>query len=67
VAAGHDERAGNTFTDASSADETPGIRIDYAFVDKSMRQQVLKAWIDETAQGSDHQPYWIELDYAPMG
>jgi exonuclease III len=42
-----------------------GIRIDYAFVDESMQKRVVGVWIDEMAQGSDHQPYWIELDYAP--
>ncbi len=41
------------------------MRIDYAFVDESMEKRVLGAWIDETAQGSDHQPYWFDLDYAP--
>lgn len=66
VAVGHDEREGNTFSYATSSSETQGMRIDFAFVDESRQQQVLKAWIDETAQGSDHQPYWIELDYAPM-
>jgi len=41
------------------------MRIDYAFVDETMKNRVLSAWIDETAQGSDHQPIWLELDYAP--
>ena len=41
------------------------MRIDYAFVDESMQKRVLGARIDEAAQGSDHKPYWIDLDYAP--
>ncbi len=70
VAAGHDEGEGvtfpaNLFHDPSSSD-APGMRLDYAFVDQSMESHVLGAWIDETARGSDHQPYWIELDYAPF-
>ena len=70
VAAGHDEGEGvtfpaNLFPNPSSSD-APGMRLDYAFVDQSMESHVLGAWIDETARGSDHQPYWIELDYAPF-
>jgi len=65
VASGHEENEGTTFLDATSSGETRGMRIDYAFVDESMKRQVLGARIDEQAQGSDHQPYWIELDYAP--
>jgi endonuclease/exonuclease/phosphatase family metal-dependent hydrolase len=67
VAAGHDENAGSTYPNEPSTSETQGKRIDYAFVDESMQHRVLGAWIDETAQGSDHQPYWCELDYAPVG
>lgn len=73
IAAGYEENEGVTFADTASPGEAqgeaqgevPGMRIDYAFVDRSMQERVLKARIDETAQGSDHQPYWIELDYAP--
>lgn len=36
-------------------------RIDFAFVNNTVQALVLDAWIDEAAQGSDHQPYWIEL------
>jgi exonuclease III len=54
-----------TYIDASSSGESRGMRIDFAFVDESMQKQVLGARIDEQAQGSDHQPYWIELDFAP--
>jgi endonuclease/exonuclease/phosphatase family metal-dependent hydrolase len=36
-------------------------RIDFAFVGKTMQNQLLGARIDAEAQGSDHQPYWIEL------
>ena len=65
VAAGHDENEGVTYSANSSADDAQDMRIDYAFVDQTMENRVLGARIDEAAQGSDHQPYWIELDYAP--
>lgn len=65
VAAGHDEHEGVTYTPGASSSDARGVRIDYAFVDESMRDRVLGAWIDEAAQGSDHQPYWLDLKYAP--
>jgi endonuclease/exonuclease/phosphatase family metal-dependent hydrolase len=65
VAAGHDENDGVTYSADSSADDAESTRVDYAFVDQSMEHRVLGVRIDEAAQGSDHQPYWIELDYAP--
>ena len=42
-----------------------GLRIDFAFVDRTMQNQILNVQIDERAQGSDHQPYWIELGSIP--
>ncbi len=65
VATGHDENEGVTYSTNSSAEDAEDMRIDYAFVDQSMEKRVLDARIDEAAQGSDHQPYWIDLDYAP--
>ncbi len=65
VAAGHDEDEGVTYSGDPSSSDAQGMRIDYAFVDESMQKRVLGARIDEAAQGSDHQPYWIDLDYAP--
>ena len=65
VAAGHDENDGVTYSTGHSSRDVQSMRIDYAFVDESMKKRVLGARIDEAAQGSDHQPYWIELDYAP--
>ena len=65
VAAGHDEDEGMTFFTDPTAGDAQGMRIDYAFVDESMRKRVVGARIDGAAQGSDHQPYWVELDYAP--
>ncbi len=65
VAVGNDECEGVTYTDGPSTNSARGMRIDYAFVDQTMEKRVLGARIDEAAQGSDHQPYWIDLDYAP--
>ncbi len=63
VAAGRGEHEGTTFLESSISGETRGMRIDYVFVDESMQKQVVAARIDEQARGSDHQPYWIEIDY----
>jgi len=65
VATGHDEGDGVTYSGGQSASDARDVRIDYAFVDQTMEKRILGAWIDEAAQGSDHQPYWLELDYAP--
>ncbi len=67
VAAGNDEDEGATYSAGPSTNDAQGMRIDYAFVDESMQKRVLGTWIDEAAQGSDHQPYWFDLDYAPYG
>ncbi len=53
VAAGHGEHEG-----VSCGDQ----RIDYIFVAAAWRDRVRSAWIDEAAQGSDHQPIGILLD-----
>jgi endonuclease/exonuclease/phosphatase family metal-dependent hydrolase len=39
-----------------------GLRLDYVFVTPTLRDNVKAAWIDNDAQGSDHQPMWAELD-----
>lgn len=39
-------------------------RIDFAFVDHTLKDRVTKTWIDVAAQGSDHQPFWIEINDA---
>ena len=65
VASGHEKDEGVTYTADPSSTGAQNMRIDYAFVDESMKKRVIGARIDETAMGSDHQPYWIDLDYAP--
>lgn len=54
---GHEIDKGMTFP----ASEINSQRIDFAFVSTTMQNLVRDAWIDEAAQGSDHQPYWTEL------
>lgn len=39
-----------------------GWRIDYFFVSSELESSVRKAWIEQSAFGSDHCPVWLELD-----
>ncbi|NQU58244.1 MAG: endonuclease/exonuclease/phosphatase family protein [Rhodospirillales bacterium] len=61
VATGHGENEGSTFLYDPGASDSQGMRIDFAFVDQTMEKRVRGARIDGAAQGSDHQPYWIDL------
>ena len=38
------------------------LRLDYGFVSAGLASRVKRAWIDNEAIGSDHQPTWFELD-----
>lgn len=43
--------------------ETTGNRrIDYAFISPGLGDAVRSVWVDKAAQGSDHQPLWLEID-----
>lgn len=53
TAAGHAENEGTTNKRG---------RLDYCFISRELTRQVQHAWIDNTADGSDHQPLWVELD-----
>jgi endonuclease/exonuclease/phosphatase family metal-dependent hydrolase len=59
VAAGHGEGEGAT---CYSGSVSTGQRIDFCFVSASLADRIRGAWIDEQAQGSDHQPIWTEVD-----
>ncbi|MEM7172939.1 MAG: endonuclease/exonuclease/phosphatase family protein [Pseudomonadota bacterium] len=37
------------------------MRLDYCFVTADLAGRVCDAWIDQTANGSDHRPYWVNL------
>lgn len=39
------------------------VRLDYCFLDPELGLKVENAWVDTEATGSDHNPYWVELDY----
>ena len=40
---------------------TPPLRLDHIFLSTSLAPRFRRAWIDEAAQGSDHQPVWLDL------
>ena len=37
-------------------------RLDYCFVTGDLIALARASWVDEKAQGSDHQPLWIEFE-----
>ncbi len=36
--------------------------LDYCFLTPGLARRVREAWVDAEAEGSDHQPVWVELD-----
>jgi endonuclease/exonuclease/phosphatase family metal-dependent hydrolase len=42
----------------------PGVPLclDYCFISPFLSQNVERAWVDQDAIGSDHKPYWVELN-----
>ena len=61
VLAGHDEADGITWYDEDD-DWKSGLRLDYGFVSPGLATKVTATRINNEAPGSDHQPYWFELD-----
>ena len=57
VESGHEELDGVT-CDIEGRE----VRLDYVFVSASLRSRIRTARIDASAQGSDHQPVWVEID-----
>ena len=57
VEAGHREDEG-----VSAEINGRPVRLDYCFVASALRSRIRAAHIDEAAQGSDHQPLWVEID-----
>jgi endonuclease/exonuclease/phosphatase family metal-dependent hydrolase len=39
-----------------------GLRLDYCFLSPGIGRKVKRVWVDGAAEGSDHKPYWIELN-----
>ena len=46
-------------------ERAPGypICLDYCFISPYLSQTVDRVWIDQDAIGSDHKPYWVDLDF----
>ena len=63
VAAGHEEGDGVTFPANPGFGPALDHRFDYAFVTESLAGRVRSAEVDMAAQGSDHQPFWIDIDW----
>lgn len=59
VATGHREDEGVT---CLSGNHDHGQRIDFCFASASLAPLLRRAWIDPDAEGSDHQPVFVELD-----
>jgi endonuclease/exonuclease/phosphatase family metal-dependent hydrolase len=62
VAAGRGEDEGVSWIADPDRKDERDKRIDYCFVSPALAERVTAAWIDEEAQGSDHQPVWAELE-----
>jgi len=61
VATGHKQGEGITFPgDAPGGKEMP-CRIDYVFTTLGLAARLKSCRIDNAAQGSDHQPVWVEM------
>lgn len=55
--------AGNAEGDGVTAEiEGRAVRLDYCFVSARLRERITDARIDARAEGSDHQPLWVEID-----
>ena len=61
-AAGNGDQELNSWTHDSMASGWGSARLDYCFISPSLAGKVKNAWVDNDALGSDHQPYWVELD-----
>jgi endonuclease/exonuclease/phosphatase family metal-dependent hydrolase len=57
ISAGGDETAGHTKFEA-----TGNRRIDFAFISPDLSTKLQTVRVDADAQGSDHQPLWLEID-----
>ncbi len=62
VRAGHAEDEGFTCPLYPENDTHHDMRIDYVYVSANLAHCVRAARIDNDAQGSDHQPVWVELE-----
>ncbi len=61
-----DDRSGDCVTwwpDPPDRSPGHGLRLDYCFLHPHLGPKVKHPYVDSSAQGSDHRPYWIELDF----
>jgi len=64
TAAGHPAGEGVTYPpNETYPNIETGWRLDYCFLTPLLARQLRAAWIDDDANGSDHQPMWLELDW----
>lgn len=59
-----DNRSGDRITWFPDPPDRPpghGLMLDYCFVGPELGHKVKRAWVDSSAEGSDHRPYWVEL------
>jgi len=61
AATGHEETSGVTFPEKASDGWKRPVRIDYCFVTPGLVPRLRETRIDNEAQGSDHQPVWVEM------
>ena len=59
---GQDDRA-SWWPDPPERKPGHGLCLDYCFLSPGLARQVERAWIDQSADGSDHRPYWVELNF----
>jgi endonuclease/exonuclease/phosphatase family metal-dependent hydrolase len=62
VSAGHGEDEGVTCPTCPENNTPHDMRLDYIFVSPHPADRIESTEIDNDAQGSDHQPVWVEID-----
>lgn len=54
---------GDLMSGATGYTLNANVRMDYCFVSTTLRNRIASCNVDYEAQGSDHQPVWVELEY----
>ena len=60
-----DDRSGDRITwwpDPPDRSPGHGLTLDYCLAGPELGHKVTRAWVDSSAEGSDHRPDWVELD-----
>ncbi len=61
LAAGRSTEPGHSFITPAECEETASARIDYCFASPALAPKIRACHVDLAANGSDHQPVWIEF------